>query len=38
VVLGLLWSAFDLFIGGLQAFIFAILTVVYLSSAAEQHD
>jgi F-type H+-transporting ATPase subunit a len=38
VVLGLLWSAFDLFIGGLQAFIFAILTVVYLSSAAEHHD
>lgn len=36
--LGILWSAFDLFIGFLQAFIFAILTVVYLSQAYEHHD
>jgi F-type H+-transporting ATPase subunit a len=38
LVLGVLWSVFDLFIGFLQAFIFAILTVVYLSAAAEHHD
>ncbi|HUN27678.1 MAG TPA: F0F1 ATP synthase subunit A [Steroidobacteraceae bacterium] len=37
-LLGVVWSAFDLFIGFLQAFIFAILTVVYLSQAYEQHD
>ena len=30
---GLGWSAFHLFIGLLQAFIFMILTVVYLSIA-----
>jgi len=32
-VLGLAWTAFHLFIGLLQAFIFMILTVVYLSIA-----
>lgn len=37
-VLGVVWSLFDLFIGFLQAFIFAILTVVYLSQAYEHHD
>jgi F-type H+-transporting ATPase subunit a len=36
--LGVLWSAFDLFVGFLQAFIFAILTVVYLAQASEHHD
>jgi F-type H+-transporting ATPase subunit a len=36
--LGILWSLFDLFIGFLQAFIFAILTVVYLSQASEHHE
>jgi F-type H+-transporting ATPase subunit a len=34
LLLGVLWSLFDLFIGFLQAFIFAILTVVYLSEAS----
>jgi F-type H+-transporting ATPase subunit a len=38
LVLGVLWSVFDLFIGFLQAFIFAILTVVYLAGASEHHD
>jgi len=38
VFLGVVWSLFDLFIGLLQAFIFAILTVVYLSQAYEHHD
>ncbi len=35
--LGLVWTAFDLFIGLLQAFIFMMLTVVYLSQAHEHH-
>jgi F-type H+-transporting ATPase subunit a len=38
LVLGVAWSLFDLFIGFLQAFIFAILTVVYLAGASEHHD
>ena len=38
LVLGIVWSGFDLFIGFLQAFIFAILTVVYLAAASEHHD
>jgi len=38
LLLGVLWSLFDLFIGFLQAFIFAILTVVYLAAASEHHD
>ena len=38
LLLGVLWSLFDLFIGFLQAFIFAILTVVYLAGASEHHD
>jgi F-type H+-transporting ATPase subunit a len=37
LVLGVVWSAFDLFIGFLQAFIFMILTVVYLAQASEHH-
>ena len=37
LLLGLLWSAFDLFVGFLQAFIFMILTVVYLAQASEHH-
>ncbi len=37
IVLGVLWSLFDVFIGLLQAFIFMILTVVYLSQASEHH-
>ncbi|HUN74669.1 MAG TPA: F0F1 ATP synthase subunit A [Steroidobacteraceae bacterium] len=38
LVLGVVWSFFDLFIGFLQAFIFAILTVVYLAQASETHE
>jgi F-type H+-transporting ATPase subunit a len=37
VGIGLVWTAFDLFIGGLQAFIFMMLTIVYLSQASEHH-
>ncbi len=36
-VLGLSWTIFDLIIGLLQAFIFMMLTVVYLSQAYEHH-
>ena len=35
--LGILWTVFDLVIGLLQAFIFMMLTVVYLSQAYEHH-
>jgi F-type H+-transporting ATPase subunit a len=38
LLLGFAWSVFDLFIGFLQAFIFAILTVVYLAGACEHHE
>ncbi|HTT03598.1 MAG TPA: F0F1 ATP synthase subunit A [Steroidobacteraceae bacterium] len=38
LLFGIIWTGFDLFIGLLQAFIFAILTVVYLSQASEHHD
>jgi F-type H+-transporting ATPase subunit a len=38
LLLGVAWSLFDIFIGFLQAFIFAILTVVYLAGASEHHD
>ena len=37
LVLGVVLSGFDLFIGFLQAFIFMILTVVYLAQASEHH-
>jgi F-type H+-transporting ATPase subunit a len=33
--LGVLWSGFDLFIALLQAFIFMMLTIVYLSQASQ---
>ena len=36
-LLGLAWTGFDLVIGLLQAFIFMMLTVVYLSQAYEHH-
>jgi F-type H+-transporting ATPase subunit a len=36
-ILGLGWTLFDLIIGLLQAFIFMMLTVVYLSQAYEHH-
>jgi len=35
--LGLAWTGFDLIIGLLQAFIFMMLTIVYLSQAYEHH-
>jgi len=37
VLVGLVWTAFDLFVGALQAFIFMMLTIVYLSQASEHH-
>ena len=37
VFVGLVWTAFDLFVGLLQAFIFMMLTIVYLSQASEHH-
>ncbi len=37
VALGVLWSFFDVFVALLQAFIFMILTIVYLSQASEHH-
>ena len=33
-----LWKLFGLFIGVLQAFIFALLTVLYFGHAAAHHD
>jgi F-type H+-transporting ATPase subunit a len=37
-VANILWKMFDLFIGGLQAFIFALLTVLYFAMASGGHD
>ena len=37
-VANILWKMFDLFIGGLQAFIFALLTVLYFAMAGAGHD
>jgi F-type H+-transporting ATPase subunit a len=36
-ILGLIWTVFHILIITIQAFIFAVLTVVYLSMAAEHH-
>jgi len=33
----LLWKLFDMFIGGIQAFIFALLTVLYFGMAGADH-
>jgi F-type H+-transporting ATPase subunit a len=33
-----LWQLFDLFIGLIQAFIFALLTILYFGMASESHD
>jgi F-type H+-transporting ATPase subunit a len=33
-----LWKLFDLFIGVIQAFIFALLTILYFGMAGESHD
>ena len=37
ILVGVVWTFFDLFIGLLQAFIFMMLTIVYLSQASEHH-
>jgi F-type H+-transporting ATPase subunit a len=37
-VANILWKMFELFIGGLQAFIFALLTVLYFAMASAGHD
>ena len=37
LVLGLIWAGFHVLIITLQAFIFMVLTIVYLSMAAEHH-
>jgi F-type H+-transporting ATPase subunit a len=34
---GIIWTAFDLFVAALQAFIFMMLTIVYLAQASEHH-
>jgi F-type H+-transporting ATPase subunit a len=33
-----IWKAFDLFVGLIQAFIFALLTILYFSQAMEMED
>jgi F-type H+-transporting ATPase subunit a len=33
----LIWKLFDMFIGGIQAFIFALLTVLYFAMAGAGH-
>ena len=38
-ILNVIWKLFDtMFLGGLQAFIFALLTVLYFGMAGETHD
>jgi F-type H+-transporting ATPase subunit a len=37
ILLAALWTVFDFLIGLLQAFIFMVLTIVYLSMAQEKH-
>lgn len=37
-IANVLWKAFDMVIGGLQAFIFALLTVLYFAMASGGHD
>jgi F-type H+-transporting ATPase subunit a len=34
----ILWKSFDMFIGGIQAFIFALLAVLYFAMAGAGHD
>lgn len=34
---GIIWTGFDLFVALLQAFIFMMLTIVYLAQASEHH-
>jgi F-type H+-transporting ATPase subunit a len=37
VLLAAVWTVFDFLIGVLQAFIFMVLTIVYLAMAQETH-
>ncbi|RNM15294.1 F0F1 ATP synthase subunit A [Nocardioides pocheonensis] len=37
-IANVLWKMFDMVIGGLQAFIFALLTVLYFAMASAGHD
>jgi F-type H+-transporting ATPase subunit a len=37
LILGAIWTVFHILIITIQAFIFAVLTVVYLSMASEHH-
>jgi F-type H+-transporting ATPase subunit a len=37
ILLAALWTVFDLFVGVLQAFIFMVLSIVYLAMAQEKH-
>jgi len=37
ILLGIVWTFFDIFVAALQAFIFMMLTIVYLSQASEHH-
>jgi F-type H+-transporting ATPase subunit a len=37
-IANVLWKLFDMAIGGLQAFIFALLTVLYFAMAGAGHD
>jgi|SRR5579863_3138721 len=37
LIAGIVWTAFDLFVAVLQAFIFMMLTIVYLAQASEHH-
>ena len=36
-ILGMVWTIFHILIITIQAFIFAVLTVVYLAMASEHH-
>ena len=38
VVFAILWKLFDMAIGAIQAFIFALLTVLYFGMAGAGHD
>jgi F-type H+-transporting ATPase subunit a len=37
MLLAAVWTVFDFLIGVLQAFIFMVLTIVYLAMAQEKH-
>ncbi len=37
-MLNVIWKLFDMFIGGSQAFIFALLTVLYFGDGGAGHE